>query len=134
MAQAVGAGVRGVLVGSYEDGGETRQLFVGQRRGCELYVAEVSDGPLTQLLFGVGPRYHEVRLDANETVRLGWLLGAEGSCASVEDFALPLVRFFGGGARYLSDLMDEMDAEGIRYGYLSCVPEEGVWYRPARGQ
>lgn len=122
---------RGVLVSDFEDRGERRKVFLNERES-DVYLAEVSEGPLTEALFGSGPRYHEVRVGVGEVARLGWVLGAASACESADDLTDHLRSFFADGDRFLSDLMDELDAAGVSYSYMSCVPGEGVWFRPAR--
>lgn len=119
----------GIQVGCYEQDGEKRRVFVERGAMGQLRIREVSEGVLTRALFGGGTRFHEVRVDADEAVRLGWELGTSDV---PEDLVAALMGFFGSSGRFLSDLMDVMDARDIAYGYLSCVPDEGVWYRAAR--
>lgn len=134
MGEMVAADERGIVVSSFEDRGECRKVFVSERCGGDVCLAEVSEGPLTEALFGSGPRYHEVCVSAEGKVQLGWALGATSPCESVDDLRDHLRSFFGDGDRFLSDLMDELDAAGVPYSYMSCVPGEGVWFRPVRAR
>lgn len=93
-------------------GREYRRVFLADR-GYVLDVGEYTRGPLTQQTYGTPTHHHVVQIARRD------LAGLVESC-------------FNGGEGYLADLMDELDAKDIPYGYLNTIPGRYVAYRSHR--
>ncbi|MDO4806934.1 MAG: hypothetical protein Q4A07_06775 [Coriobacteriales bacterium] len=94
-------------------GKEYRRVFMVDRKYA-LDVGEYSYGPQTQLAYESLTHHHVVHLTNRGLAEL------VESC-------------FAAGAEYLTDLMDELDAKGIPYGYLNTIPGKYVAFRPRHG-
>lgn len=96
-----------------EDAGEEyRRVFLADR-GYVLDVGEYTCGPQTQRTYGMQTHHHVVQLASRDLIEL-------------------VEACFKGGEGYLVDLMDELDAKGIPYGYLNTIPGKYVAYRSHR--
>lgn len=100
------------LLDTTEDG-ERRRVYMRERAGG-IEVGELSYGPLTQAIFDAEERHHCVHLPCEERAVVEKVLETmgEGLC--------------------LVDLMDELDARDVPYGYLNSIAGQCVSYRPAR--
>lgn len=95
-----------------ESAGEYRRVFMRPKLDC-YEVGEFTKGPLTQSIYNAPAHLH---------------------CIHVQDCNQDeLQAFFGGGEPMLSDLMDELDTQGVPYGYLNSMMGQYVSYRPALG-
>ncbi len=100
------------LYEEFEDG-ELRRVY---KRGHEgwIEIGEFTRGPLTQNMYGAPAHLHCIHVDNEHLERI-----------QVE-------KFFEKGSPFLVDYMDELDEQGIPYGYLNCEMDSHVSYRPAR--
>ena len=99
------------LIEVHEDD-ERRRVFLRHRRSY-LEVGEFSRGALTEETYDAPVHYHCVQLEP-----------------SLETNAKA---FFSRDEPMLTDYMDELDREGVSYGYLNDMAGRYVSYRPARG-
>lgn len=122
-------GARGwkVLV-SVDDGREERVVVCRTEGALGLVVEERTAGETTRAIYDAARHVHRVRVARDDLADL--VHGIGGRDATSADEALG--GFFGEGP-YLSDLMDEMDVQGIPYAYVS-EGERSVAYRPPRGR
>lgn len=96
-----------------ECGDERRRVYLRQR-GPVVEVGEVTSGTCTQNVYGSPAHLHCLHLRDLGAVRHAR-------------------EFFAEGEPYLVDYMDELDARGDAYGYMSTLVGQYVCYRPARG-
>ena len=108
---------------------DARGRVVGLGQDAALEVGEFTRGELTREVYGTEAHCHRVRLDAAEAAEaaaaLGKLLGEEGMAVDVL-----LAHYFGEDQRFLADLMDDLDASRVSYGYLNTSEDGRVTYRP----
>ena len=103
---------------------EHRSLEVHGREGGGVIVVERTSGPLTGEVYQVPRHVHGIVADGAATRVVGELLGM--ARAAKEDGSPAAEEAFG-----LVDLLDELDARGLRYAYFSEYGGSVVW-RPAR--
>lgn len=111
------------LLQEHDSFGELRGVTLHIEANGALRVRESTSGVLTETVFGCRSRYHEI------------VLPQEGARAFLEarpsePAAAVLRGFFASGVAYLSDLMDEFDAMGIAYAYVSYLPSGDAFFRP----
>lgn len=112
MTQECPQETMGTTLLARESGEDFRRVYLLKRNGY-VELGEFSRGPLTQGTFGAPTHAHSLHL---------------------EDMSLEedLKAFFAAGEPQLADLMDELDAQNIPYGYLNSTTGSHVSYRPAK--
>jgi hypothetical protein len=123
---------KGYTLLEVDDGDETRRVF-GFEEADALCVGEVTRGELTEDVFGADVHFHQVMLARRDFGRCARLLGATDATDDAGDLVCQLRIWFGATGFFLSDLMDLLDREGVRYGYLNDCKGVGVSYRTVIG-
>ena len=113
------------LIASFDEGGESREVWIGRGDGRSLEVGEVTCGELTKQVYGETRHDHRVLLGVESLAMVPQVLACVG-----EDPEDALVSLLSSEDVFLSDLMDSLDAHGIPYTYLS-ISQRGGSFRPA---
>lgn len=110
---------------------EHRRVYT-RKHAEQLEVGELTRGPLTQQCFDAPAHVHCVHLSPRAqqacAQALRNLMGGPQRLG-IEGL---LGLYFSDGARMLTQLMDDLDAWGIAYGYLNIHVGSHVSYRPVR--
>ncbi|MEE6147534.1 hypothetical protein VXJ25_05975 [Olsenella sp. YH-ols2223] len=123
---------KGYTLLEVDDGDETRRVFGFEEPGG-LGVGEITRGELTMCVFGTDAHFHQITLAERDYERCARLLGAADSPEDAGDLVCQLRIWFGATGFFLSDLMDLLDREGVRYGYLNDCRGAGVSYHAVNG-
>ena len=102
---------------------ESRSLEVRGREGGGVIVVERTSGPLTGEVYQVPRHVHGIVADEVVSAAVGELLGMARATKTRD--GTEAADAFG-----LVDLLDELDARGLRYAYFSECDGSVVW-RPA---
>lgn len=113
------------LVASFDEGGESRELWIGRGEDGSLEVGEVTCGDLTKQVYGESRHDHCVLIDDNALALVPQALAREG-----EGPEKALSGLLSSEDVFLSDVMDSLDAHNVPYTYLS-ISRRGVSFRPA---
>ncbi len=113
------------LVTSFDEGGESREVWIERGDDGSLEAGEVTCGELTKQVYGETRHDHRVLLGVESLAMVPQVLACVG-----EDPEDALVRLLSSEDVFLSDLMDSLDAHGVPYTYLS-ISQRGGSFRPA---
>lgn len=118
-----------------DEGDERRTVGAAFDDEGNLLLGEENEGETTLFAYGVPHHYHQIALaPASLAPLMDVLASSDGRCKGEHGGNLDalLQNFFGLPNRFLSDLMDALDAAEVPYAYYRDGGVSNVSYRPVQ--